>query len=267
MLHIIDVDEVHMVVVMKKGLYFLCVCALSMVIGSEFQKNNEASVSVETGQFAAGKKETQKIAYLTFDDGPSEVTPDILDTLKQKDVKATFFLVGNEITPEREAVVKRELEEGHNIGVHTFSHKKNELYCNEKNFFEDFNMCFNRIKEVTGVSPTLHRFPWGSNNNYVCPIVDDLIQKLKEKNVKSFDWNVSGEDSVGRNVPKAVIYQNIAKDLEKQDQPIILLHDSNTMKNTAEVLGEVIDLIADKGYSFATLDEREEYTFPASWRK
>lgn len=267
MLHIIDVDEVHMVVVMKKGLYFLCVCALSMVIGSEFQKNNVPSDSVETGQFETEKKESKKIAYLTFDDGPSEVTPNILDTLQQKNVKATFFLVGNEITPEREMIVKRELEEGHSIGVHTFCHKRNELYCNEQKFFEDFDMCFNRIKEVTGISPTLHRFPWGSNNNYVCPIVDDLVQRLKEKNVKSFDWNVSGEDSIGGSVPKAVIYRNIAKDLEKHDQPIILLHDSNTMKNTAAVLGEVIDLIADKGYSFATLDEKEEYMFPASWRR
>lgn len=252
---------------MKKGLYFLCVCALSMVIGSEFQKNNEPSDSVETGRFATEKPETKKTAYLTFDDGPSEVTPGILDTLKQKNVKATFFLVGSEITPERESIVKRELEEGHSIGVHTFSHKRNEMYCNKQKFFEDFNMCFDRIKEVTGISPTLHRFPWGSNNSYVCPIVDDLIQGIQAKKVKSFDWNVSGEDSVGRNVPKAVIYRNIAKDLEKHDQPIILLHDSNTMKNTAAVLGEVIDLVADKGYSFATLDEREEYVFDPGWRK
>ena len=77
--------------------------------------------------------------------------------------------------------------------------------------------------------------------------------------------NKSG--SVGQNVPKAVIYKNVAKDLEKYDQPIILLHDSNSTKNTSEVLGEIIDLIAEKGYTFGTLDEREEYTFPQSWRK
>ena len=101
----------------------------------------------------------------------------------------------------------------------------------------------------------------------MCPIVDNLIQKLAAQNVKSFDWNVSGEDSLGTNVPKAVIYRNVAKDLERYDQPIILLHDSNTMKNTSAVLGEIIDLIVEKGYSFGTLDEREEYQFPKSWRK
>ena len=259
---------------MRKGFYFLCVCALSMLIFSEYEKNNlqnENERSVETAANGSAVETSQpaadKVAYLSFDDARSEFTPVILDTLKNKNVPATFFLVGNEITPEREEIVKRELAEGHRIGVHTFSHKKDELYCNEERFFEDFNMCRDRIQEVTGVAPTLHRFPWGSSNSYVCPIVDDLIQKLKEQNVMSFDWNVSGEDSVGSHVPGAVIYRNVAKDLEKHDQPIILLHDSNTMKNTAAVLGEIIDLITEKGYTFGTLDEREEYTFPASWRR
>lgn len=256
---------------MKKGLYFLCVCALSMIIFSEYQKNNGASPArAETDHSAEEQEKEQeeekKIAYLSFDDGPSEITPDILDTLKKKQAKATFFLVGNEITPEREEIVKRELEEGHSIGVHTFSHKRDEMYCNEEYFFQDFNQCRERIQQVTGISPVLHRFPWGSNNNYVCPIVDDLIEKLAAQNVKSFDWNVSGEDSIGRGVPKAVIYRNIVKDLEKYEQPIILLHDSNTMKNTSAVLGEIIDFIKEKGYQFGTLDERKEYTFPKSWR-
>lgn len=270
-----------MEVVVKRVLYLLCVCALSVMIYSEYQKNNSLETSVEnegveagafgknqdTPSVEQGKDSTsRKIAYLTFDDGPSEVTPEILDTLKQKKVPATFFLVGNEITPERESIVKRELQEGHQVGIHTFSHKKNEMYCDEQAFFEDFNKCRERISQVTGKTPTLHRFPWGSNNNYVCPIVDDIIKKLEEQKITSFDWNVSGEDSVGRNVPKAVIYQNVAKDLEKHDQPIILLHDSNTMQNTSAVLGEIIDLIVEKGYSFATLDKREEYTFPVSWR-
>jgi peptidoglycan/xylan/chitin deacetylase (PgdA/CDA1 family) len=255
----------------KKVVYIFGVCILSVMIFHEFQKNapEEAAENVAVFKESSSdpEEELEKIAYLTFDDGPSEITPDILDTLKNKKAKATFFLVGNEITAEREQIVKRELEEGHSIGVHTFSHKKDEMYCNEVTFFDDFNQCRERIRQVTGILPKLHRFPWGSNNGYVCPIVDDLLAKLKKENVVSYDWNVSGEDSVGQNVPKAVIYKNVAKDLEKYDQPIILLHDSNSTKNTSEVLGEIIDLIAEKGYTFGTLDEREEYTFPQSWRK
>lgn len=270
-------------IIVKKGLYVLCMCLLSVIVFNEIERNNmsrevSGQETVSAGKFVSEeisdgsdttsveKEKNEKIAYLTFDDGPSEVTPTILDILQKKNTRATFFLVGNEITEEREEIVQREVKEGHSIGVHTFSHKKNEMYCDEKMFFEDFNQCRDRIQEVTGISPTLHRFPWGSNNGYVCPIVDDIMMQLKKQNVTSFDWNVSGEDSVGQNVPKAVIYQNVAKDLERYEKPIILLHDSNAMKNTAAVLGEIIDLIEEKGYSFGTLSEREGYTFPESWR-
>lgn len=263
---------------MKKAVYILCACLLSVLMFKEFQKNmpgteneNERESTAVVSRAVSGdsisKKEMdRKVAYLTFDDGPSEITPQILDTLKKKQAKATFFLVGSEITDERADIVKRELKEGHSVGIHTYSHEKDELYCNEEFFFKDFNMCRERIKAVTGISPTLHRFPWGSNNGYVCPIVDDIIEKLKKENISSFDWNVSGEDSVGKTVAKSTIYRNVAKDLERFDEPIILLHDSNTMKNTAAVLGEIIDLISEKGYDFGTLDNREEYTFPVSWR-
>ena len=254
---------------MKKGLYIVCISILSIMIyreccDSQANGGTEA-VSVFSNPSVGSDKE--KIAYLTFDDGPSEVTPQILEILKRKNAKATFFLVGNEITKEREEVVRREVAEGHSVGVHTYSHEKEVMYCDRKHFFEDFNLCRARIHEVTGVSPVLHRFPWGSNNGYVCSIVDEIIEQLQKENVMSFDWNVSGEDSVGRDVPKAVIYQNVAKDLERFDQPIILLHDSNGMKHTAEVLPEIIDLIREKGYSFQTLQNRKGYTFPSSWRR
>ncbi len=252
---------------MKKVLYVLGACLLSILIYSEVQRANEKEKMQETVNVTSSADvASSKVAYLTFDDGPSEITPEILDTLKEKKVNATFFLVGNEITPEREVIVKRELAEGHQVGVHTYTHKKEEMYCDETLFFNDFQQCKNRIEEVTGEEVTLHRFPWGSNNGYVCPMVDDLLEQLKSQGITSFDWNVSGEDSVSRDVAKATIYQNVAKDLEKHNAPIILLHDSNTMENTAAVLGEIIDMIREKGYEFGTLDQREGYTFPAAWR-
>ncbi len=274
---------------MKRILYLMGICSVCVMIFWEISRTmegrnivhdeemlteKEASYTVQkslqTSKATEGTKDTtngdKKIAYLSFDDGPSEVTPQILDVLENKQVPATFFLVGKEITKEREVIVRRELEEGHKVGVHTYSHEKDTVYCDEKFFFEDFWKCKSRIEEVTGQAVTLHRFPWGSNNGYVCSMVDDLLDKLENQGIRSFDWNVSGEDSVGRNVPKATIYRNVAKDIEKSNQPIILLHDSNTMKNTADVLGEIIDLLREKGYEFGTLDERDEYMFPATWR-
>lgn len=275
---------------MKKTTYILCVCLLCIMAFMEIKhnivRNNSESEHIskeksETGSdnyvatahFASQvKKENEqhtgkkKTAYLTFDDGPSDNTRKILDVLSEKKAVATFFLVGNEITPEREDIVKRTIDQGNAVGVHTFCHEKNKLYCNADSFFEDFQKATESIQKVTGKKPLLHRFPWGSNNGYVSSYVDALHEKLKEMGVKSFDWNVSGEDSIGGTVAQSTIYNNVKKDVSRYDEPIILLHDSATMDNTAAVIGQIIDYIKSEGYEFATLENREEYMFPASWR-
>lgn len=237
----------------------------------EIQHNSEDYVA--TARFAAQVEkenrqaaEKKKTAYLTFDDGPSDNTRKILEVLKEKKAVATFFLIGNEITPEREDIVKQTVKQGNAVGVHTYCHEKNKLYCNAESFFDDFNMASDSIKKVTGKKPVLHRFPWGSNNRFVCSYVDSLHEKLQGEGIKSYDWNVSGEDSIGGTVAQSTIFQNVKKDLTRYDEPIILLHDSATMDNTAAVLGQIIDYIRSQGYEFATLEKREEYMFPASWR-
>ena len=248
---------------MKRVLYGFGVASLLVLIGWQWQNNDSTKVEETT---VTESQPAEKVAYVTFDDGPSEITPGILDTLKKYDAKATFFLIGEEITEEREEIVKREIKEGHSVGVHTYCHKKEEIYCNKEYFWSDFEKCKTRIEEVIGKPVSLHRFPWGSNNGYVCPIVDNLMEELQKKKITSFDWNVSGEDSVAVGVPMASIYQNVKKDLDKYDSPIILLHDSNTMKNTAAVLPEILEMIKEKGYRFDTLAGREGYVFPKSWR-
>ena len=171
---------------MKQVLYGFGVAALLVLIGWQWQKNSSTKVENVT---VTGPKPAEKVAYVTFDDGPSEITPGILDTLKKYDAKATFFLIGEEITEEREEIVKREIEEGHSVGVHTYCHKKEEMYCNKEYFWNDFEKCKTRIEEVIGKPVSLHRFPWGSNNGYVCPLVDDLMEELQKKKITSFDWN------------------------------------------------------------------------------
>jgi peptidoglycan/xylan/chitin deacetylase (PgdA/CDA1 family) len=215
------------------------------------------------------KQENQssgKTAYLTFDDGPSRNSEKILNILKKKQVKATFFLIGSEITKEREKIVKKEIKQGNAVGVHTFCHDQNEIYRDRESFFADYNKASERIRELTGTAPKLHRFPWGSNNGYVSSYVDELHEKLASMGVRSFDWNVSGEDSVGGTVTSETIFQNVKKDLSRFQEPIILLHDSAAMDNTAAVLERIIDYIRSEGYGFDTLENREEYLFPASWR-
>lgn len=270
---------------MKKTVYAICVCVLCVLVFWEMkrgdtadrrdyvpsarllsmvQKENENGGADEV--LSTAVPEEKKVAYLTFDDGPSENTKKILETLKEKKVTATFFLIGNRLTKENEEIVRTQIAQGNAVGVHTYCHEKNQLYCNAEGFFEDFMRASDAICKVTGEKPVLHRFPWGSNNGYVSSYVDELHEKLQKMGVKSFDWNVSGEDSIGGTVAQETIFHNVKKDLLKYQKPIILLHDSETMNNTAAVLGRVIDYIREQGYEFDTLEQREEYLFPASWR-
>ncbi len=259
---------------MKKIFYLVCVLLLIFLIVHEIQRlfpKSEAKVSEaepvkKTNASGKENQKPQKVAYLTFDDGPSDNTEKVLKTLKEKNAVATFFLIGNEITEEREETVKKAIEQGNAIGVHTYCHEQKVMYRDEESFFDDYQKAAGTIQKITGERPTLHRFPWGSNNGYIRSFVDDAHQKLTQMGVKSFDWNVSGEDSVGRHISGWIIMSNIKKDLTKYDTPIILLHDSAGMDRTAEVLGDIIDYIRSQGYTFATLTDREEYLFPVSWR-
>lgn len=270
---------------MRKTTYIVCICLLSMLVFYEVKHNQTSSEEyIPTARFVSmvkhenqgnitekssesqNKDTGKKIAYLTFDDGPSDNTVKILKTLKEKKAVATFFLIGNSITSEREDIVKQTVKQGNAVGVHTYCHKKNVLYCNAECFLEDFNKASEILEQVTGEKPTLHRFPWGSNNRYVSSYVDELHEQLQKMGVRSYDWNVSGEDSVGGAVAKTTIFNNVKKDVTRYNEPIILLHDSASTDNTAEALGQIIDYIRSQGYEFDTLDHREEYMFPASWR-
>ncbi len=235
-------------------------------------KETSSRAYVPTARFLLHVKEenekvSEKIAYLTFDDGPSEVTPSILDTLKEKKVKATFFLIGKEITKEREHIVKRTVAEGHSIGIHTHCHKRTEIYSSCENFQCDFLQAYQRIKEVTGNYPCIHRFPFGSMNAELKSIYSDVEKTLITMGIRSYDWNCSGEDSVG-NPTTSSILRNVKKDFKKTNRPIILLHDSNATKKTALILGDIIDMIKEEGYEFDTLGNRcDAYQFPKEWRK
>lgn len=205
----------------------------------------------------------KKVAYLTFDDGPSNITREVLKVLKEKDVKATFFLIGNAIEGDMTDVVKQEILDGHVVGVHTYSHKKEDLYSSVESFMEDFDKTYKKIEEVTGVKPEIYRFPWGSVNCYVSNICDEIIKRMEERGFTYYDWNVSAEDSIGK-PSKSSIFKNIRKDFKKFDEPVILMHDSSINKLTVEILPEIIDEIRAAGYEFGTLDNRSE---PYQYRK
>lgn len=199
---------------------------------------------------------SKKIAYLSFDDGPSEKTAEVLDILKEEGVHATFFLIGEEITPEREEIVKRIVEEGHTIGLHTYCHDYKEMYRSVDAFLEDYEKVFLKIYEVTGVRPIIFRFPGGSKNRYVSSIRSEVVAEMERRGFCYYDWNVSAEDMVG--TPTAYsIRTNIFKDVFRYDDPVLLMHDSNANKLTVSLLADIIEEIKKAGYGFDTLDHRE----------
>jgi len=205
-------------------------------------------------------KKGEKIAYLTFDDGPSKNTFKVLDILEELDIKATFFIVGSAINDEGEDSLERMVHEGHTIGIHTYSHLCNEIYCSVERYLEDFNLVYQQIYEITGERVNIYRFPWGSNNGYSKGIKDYLMEEMERRGFSCYDWNVSADDSIGRPTSYSIL-RNINKDLKRQDHPIILMHDSKINDLTVRMLPDIIKMLQEKGYEFDTLDHREPYQF------
>jgi peptidoglycan/xylan/chitin deacetylase (PgdA/CDA1 family) len=205
-------------------------------------------------------KKGKKIAYLTFDDGPSENTFKVLDTLEEMNIKATFFIVGSAIDEEGEDSLERMVYEGHTIGIHTYSHMCNEIYCSVERFLEDFNTVYQQIYDITGERVNIYRFPWGSNNGYSKGIKDALMDEMERRGFSCYDWNVSADDSIGKPTSYSIL-RNIKKDLWRTDYPIILMHDSKMNDLTVRMLPDIIQMLQNKGYEFDTLDHREPYQF------
>ncbi len=206
---------------------------------------------------SVGALEEEKVAYLTFDDGPSYLTEEILEILDKEGIEATFFLIGTQITEDKEALLRSMVAEGHLLGIHSYSHKSNEIYSSVDAYIEDAKKTADRICEVTGVRPTIYRFPWGSVNCYVSGICDDVIEEMNEAGYEYYDWNVSAEDSVGKPTKESIL-KNIKKDFGKYNEPVILMHDSAVNKATVEALPEIISMLKAEGYTFGTLEERKE---------
>lgn len=197
-------------------------------------------------------RQDEKTVYLTFDDGPSQRTLEILTILKKYDIKATFFMSGSE-TAEGKAIMKKVADEGHSIGIHSNLHDYGEIYKNVDNYLADFEHTSNIIYEATGVKPDICRFPGGSINNFNRFIYKQLISEITRRGYVYYDWNVSGEDA-NVNATWTSIYRNVLNNMENQDRAVILLHDSAGKEATVSVVEDLIIELQRRGYSFDKLD-------------
>lgn len=213
-----------------------------MTIDSDMDatENNAGDVQ-EVENISVPDANTRKV-YLTFDDGPSIYTDEILDILELYGVKATFFVVGHE-EEEYIPMYKRIVEEGHSIGMHSYSHKYTEIYATLDSFKSDVEQIRSLVKDRTGVECSLYRFPGGSSNSIGKKNIQEYIAYLEDEGIVYYDWNVSSGDATG--VPLSVdeIVANSTADLEKYNSAVILFHDSSTKYNTVQALPKIIEAI------------------------
>lgn len=204
----------------------------------------EAARLAETAweQIDQAKKETGQKVYLTFDDGPSKNTNKILDILKKYNVKATFFVLGKP-GKENEAALKRIVEEGHTLGMHSYSHRYADIYASKESFAEDFQAIRKFLQDVTGVTSGLYRFPGGSSNTVSDVDIQELIGYLQEQDVVYYDWNVSSGDASSQKLSQATIYQNCIEGIAGRAVSVVLFHDAADKDTTVEALPRVIETL------------------------
>ena len=197
-----------------------------------------------TGAFEEGNA---KAVYLTFDDGPSSNTEEILDALAEHDQKATFFVVGKNIEG-REETLQRIVDEGHTLGIHGYSHDYDEIYSSVDAFLEDFHEAYQVVYDACGVYPTVFRFPGGSINAYNRDVYQPIIAEMIRRGFVYYDWDVSGGDATGDDLSAEEICENVVQGVSETEHPVVLLHDAADKDATAEAVSEIVEQLLDIGY-------------------
>ncbi|MBR3177475.1 polysaccharide deacetylase [Candidatus Saccharibacteria bacterium] len=194
----------------------------------------------------------QKVIYLTFDDGPGPYTAKLLDILKKYDVKVTFFVTG----AGDDELIAREYNEGHTVGLHTYTHDYAYVYSSLDNFFTDLYEIQTRVKNITGQTSTLTRFPGGSSNLISARydggigIMSRLSEELPARGFTYFDWNISSGDAGGATTSSEV-YQNVINALSP-NYSVVLQHDIKDF--SVDAVEDIIKYGKANGYTFKKLD-------------
>ena len=180
--------------------------------------------------------------YLTFDDGPSIYTSEILAILQEYDVRATFFVVGKEGDSAREAL-QAIVEQGHTLGMHSYSHEYGTLYQSLDSFADDFTKLQDYLYDVTGVKSTAYRFPGGSSNTVSDVDMNVFADYLDEQGVTFYDWNLSSGDGGRKQLTVEQLVKNSTENIPDWETSIILMHDSAEKRTTVDALPDIIETI------------------------
>lgn len=211
-----------------------------------------------------GRKNIEKIyhsetkrAFLTFDDGPSSVTPTILEVLKQENVKATFFVLGSNVK-QRPEMVKRIYEEGHYLANHGYTHIYSSIYASPQAVLEEFKQCNEAVRDAIGV-PEYHshlfRYPGGLTGGKYAEIKNEAKELLLQNDIVNVDWNALTGDAETKEPTIEYEIKKIQETVANKSSVVILLHDAQAKKVTAEALPQLISYLKEKGYEFKNFYE------------
>ncbi len=215
---------------------------------NEIEENKTEEVSAQSENDGNIKR-----AYLTFDDGPSDNTGEILDILDANNVKATFFVVGRE---EKYYDTYRDIvNRGHTLGLHSYTHDYDKIYASLDDFAEDIEELQKLLYDVTGVSCVYYRFPGGSSNTVSKVDMDTLIDYVNNKGLVYYDWNALNNDAVCGSFTPQQLVDNIMKDAVSQNDVVILMHDLTARHTTVESLQQLIDELREQGFTLLPIDE------------
>ena len=194
----------------------------------------------------------EKIAYLTFDDGPSpNITPKILDILQEENIKASFFVIGKKVK-EQPNIVKRIYEEGHFIGNHSYSHDNSLLYKSKESFLSEIQKTDIEIGKAIGIEnyhSFLFRFPNGFMSNIYKSKKEEYVKYLSNINYTYIDWNDLNKDSE-KKYSNYELLENLKTSTRNKNVLVILMHDSKDVNDSSLVLKNSIDYLKSIGYIF-----------------
>lgn len=196
----------------------------------------------------AGTPQGKRVIYITFDDGPNAGTPALLNVLDQNKVKATFFMLGNNIASHPDAV-RRIVKEGHGLGLHGMTHQKNKFYASPAAALQEMNADNDKLHSAARVYTKLIRPPYGSKPYFT--------KKFRDLTAASgyhlWDWNVDSNDWRYTKNPQT-IYNNVLRDVKAMKKkgvtPVVLFHDQQA---TTSILSKLIKSLQAEGYTFEPL--------------
>ncbi|WP_164779807.1 polysaccharide deacetylase family protein [Paenibacillus kobensis] len=210
------------------------------------QSNTSEAAVKDDNRYA---KPAGKTVYLTFDDGPSKLTPQVLDILKKENIKATFFVLGEQVKAHPE-LLKRIVAEGHTVGNHSYNHEYKELYGGFGEFADQIVRTEEELQAAADIRTRLVRAPGGTFGNFD----QSYFDAMNQAGYTMFDWNVDSGDSVRVGVPASEIKSNV-RSSKLYPETIVLLHDSASHAESVKALPDIISYYKSLGYAFAPLME------------